>query len=235
MDDQDIKTVRAPRAIERSLERLYEARGHVWLIPDEDPDFQGQVQVVGNESDDRRLLFDCPEPVVLRHVLHARQVRVQAVVDGLLSWFYSADLATREEGGDCYLAVGYPKVMQRLQRRAAFRIDLPPDVPGTLAFCPSPPQGVTSGDVVNLSATGCAVSVVGDQDPGLTPGDEISAARLKVGEGIDVRLEFTVRNRRPGVGKSVIYGLEFAALPPRDSQLIDREVMRLQRLRLTRG
>ena len=235
LDDQDIKTVRAPRTIARSLERLYEARGHVWLIPDEDPDFQGQVQVVGNEPDSRRLILDCPDPVVLRHVLHARRARLQAVIDGLLSWFYTADLATREEGGDCYLSVGYPDVMQRLQRRSAFRIDLPPDVPGTLAFCPSPPRGVTSGDVVNLSATGCAVSVVGDKDPALKPGDEVSAGRLKVGEGIDVRLEFIVRNRRPGVGTSVVYGLEFAALPPRDSQLIDREVMRLQRLRLTRG
>ncbi|MFN2382231.1 MAG: flagellar brake protein, partial [Guyparkeria sp.] len=235
LDDQDIKTVRAPRTIERSLERLFEARGHVWLIPDEDPDFQGQVQVVGNEPDVRQLMLDCPESVVLRHLLHARRVRLQAVVDGLLTWFYTTDLATREEDGDCYVAVGYPEVMQRLQRRAAFRIDLPPDVPGTLAFCPSGTRGVTSGDVVNLSATGCAVSVVIDKDPALNSGDQVSAARLKVGNGIDVRIEFTVRNRRPGVGKSVVYGIEFAALPPRDSQLIDREVMRLQRLRLTRG
>ncbi|MCL7751148.1 PilZ domain-containing protein [Guyparkeria hydrothermalis] len=235
MDDQDIKTVRAPRTIERSLGRLFEARSHVWLIPDDDPDFQGQVQVVGNEPEARRLVLDCPDPVVLRHVLHAKRVRLQAVIDGLLNWFYSTDLVTREEGGDCYLAIGYPEVMQRLQRRAAFRIDLPPDVPGTLAFCTPGRRAVTSGHVVNLSATGCAVSVVGDKDPNLKPGDEVPAARLKVGDGIDVRLEFIVRNRRPGVGKSMVYGLEFAALPPRDSQLIDREVMRLQRLRLTRG
>lgn len=235
MDDQDIKTVRAPRAIERSLARLFQARCHVWLIPDDDPDFQGQVQVVGNEPEARRLLLDCPEPVVLRHVLHAGRVRLQAVVDGLLTWFYPADLVTRSEDGDCYLAAGYPEVIQRLQRRAAFRIDLPPDVPGTLAFCPPGKRVVTSGDVVNLSATGCAVSVVSDKDPDLKPGDEVPAARLKVGDGIDVRLEFIVRNRRPGVGKTTVYGLEFAALPPRHSQLIDREVMRLQRLRLTRG
>ncbi|MFW6021580.1 MAG: flagellar brake protein [Guyparkeria sp.] len=235
MDDQDIKTVRAPRTIERSLGRLFEARGHIWLIPDDDPDFQGQVQVVGTEPDARRLVLDCPDPVVLRHVLHADRVRLQAVIDGLLTWFYTDDLATRDEQGECYLAVGYPEVMQRLQRRAAFRIDLPPDVPGTLAFCTPEQRVVVSGDVVNLSATGCAVSVVEDRDPGFKPGDEVPAARLKIGDGIDVRLEFIVRNRRPGVGKSIVYGLEFAALPPRDSQLIDREVMRLQRLRLTRG
>ncbi len=235
MDDQDIKTVRAPRVIERSLERLFEARGHVWLIPEDDPDFQGQVQVVGNEPEARRLVIDCPEPVVLRHVLHAEKVRVQAVVDGLLTWFYSSDLVTRDEEGDCYLSVGYPELLQRLQRRAAFRVELPPDVPGTLAFCTPGQRAVISGDVVNLSATGCAVSVVEDRDPGLKPGDEVAAARLKVGDGIDIRIEFVVRNRRPGIGKSMVYGLEFAALPPRDSQLIDREVMRLQRLRLTRG
>jgi len=235
LDDQDIKTVRAPRTIERTLARLFESRGHAWLVPDEDPDFQDQVQVVGNEADDRRLVLDCPEPVVLRHLLHARQIRVQAVIDGLLSWFYTSDIKLERDGGDCYLNVGYPERMQRLQRRAAFRIDLPPDVPGTLAFCMPGLREVTSGEVVNISATGCAVSFVEKSDPGFTPGDEVNAARLKVGEEIDARLEFIVRNRRPGVGTSVIYGLEFNALPPLESQAIDRAVMRFQRLRLTRG
>lgn len=235
LDDQDIKTIRAPRTIERSLNRLFEARGHVWLIPDEDPDFQGQVQVVGNEVDARHLVLDCPDPVVLKHILMAGEVRVQAVIDGLLSWFYIDGIRQREESGDCYLEVPYPPLMRRLQRRSAFRIDLPPDVPGTLAFCLPACKQVTSGEVVNLSATGCAVSFTAKDDPQFAMGTEVSAARIKVGDEIDTRLEFIVRNRRPGVGQSVVYGLEFAALPPRDSQAIDRAVMRFQRLRLTRG
>ena len=235
LDDQDIKTVRAPRTIERTLTRLFEARGHAWLIPDDDPDFQGQVQVVGNEADARRLVLDCPDPVVLRHLQAASEIRVQAVIDGLLSWFYTADLTVDQDGDDCYLGIRYPERMQRLQRRAAFRIDLPPDVPGTLAFCMQGKREVTSGEVVNISATGCAVSFVEKNDPHFKPGDEVNAARLKVGEEIDARLEFIVRNRRPGVGTSTVYGLEFNALPPLESQAIDRAVMRFQRLRLTRG
>jgi c-di-GMP-binding flagellar brake protein YcgR len=125
--------------------------------------------------------------------------------------------------------------MRRLQRRAAFRVDLPPDVPGTLAFCLPDRREVASGEVVNISATGCAASFSEKGDPGFAIGDEVGAARLKVGEEIDARLEFVVRNRRPGVGTSVVYGLEFNALPPLQSQAIDRAVMRFQRLRLTRG
>ena len=235
LDDQDIKTVRAPRTIERTLSSLFESRGHAWLIPDDDPDFQGQVQVVGNEVEARRLVLDCPDPVVLRHLLAARQIRLQAVIDGLLTWFFSRDIAVDEDGDDCYLTIGYPEKMERLQRRSAFRIDLPPDVPGTLAFRVPGKREVTSGEVVNISATGCATSFVEKNDPCFKPGDEVNAARLKVGEEIDARLEFVVRNRRPGVGKSIVYGLEFQALPPRESQAIDRAVMRFQRLRLTRG
>ena len=151
MDDQDIKTLRAPRTIARTLGRLHESRGHAWLIPGDDPDFQGQVQVVGNEPDVARLILDCPEPVTLRHLLAARQVRVQAVIDGLLTWFHTADIRIDRDGDDCYLAIGWPEIMHRLQRRAAFRIDLPPDVPGTLAFCLPGKRQVTSGEVVNLS------------------------------------------------------------------------------------
>ena len=235
MDDQDIKTVRAARTIERTLARLFEARGHAWLVPDDDPDFQDQVQVVGNEVEARRLVFDCPDPVVLRHLRVAREIRVQAVIDGLLSWFYTSDLQVEQDGDDCYLGIGYPERLQRLQRRAAFRIDLPPDVPGTLAFCLPGRREVTSGEVVNISATGCAASFTQKNDPDLGIGDQVNAARLKVGEEIDARLEFIVRNRRPGVGTSVVYGLEFNALPPLESQAIDRAVMRFQRLRLTRG
>ncbi|WP_197408148.1 MULTISPECIES: PilZ domain-containing protein [unclassified Guyparkeria] len=235
MDDQDIKTVRAPRAIARSLARLFEARGHAWLIPDDDPDFQGQVQVVGNDADAGRIVLDCPDPVVLRHVLAAGEVRIQAVIEGLLSWFYTSDIQAERDGDDCYLNIGYPETMNRLQRRSAFRVDLPPDVPGTLAFCLPDRREVTSGEVVNISATGCAVSFTEKNDPGFAIGDEVNAARLKVSDEIDARLEFIVRNRRPGVGTSVVYGLEFNALPPLDSQAIDRAVMRFQRLRLTRG
>ncbi|MCL7745169.1 PilZ domain-containing protein [Guyparkeria hydrothermalis] len=235
LDDQDIKIIRAPRAIQRALASLFESRAHAWLIPDDDPDFQGQVQVVGNDVDTGRLVFDCPDPVVLRHVRAAGEVRVQAVIDGLLSWFYTSDVKADRDGDDCYLGIGYPEKMKRLQRRSAFRIDLPPDVPGTLAFCLPERREVASGEVVNISATGCAVSFTQKNDPRFALGDEVNAARLKVGEQIDARLEFVVRNRRPGVGSSVVYGLEFNALPPLESQAIDRAVMRLQRLRLTRG
>jgi c-di-GMP-binding flagellar brake protein YcgR len=234
LDEQDVKTVRAQRAIERTLASLFEARGHVWLIPDEDPDFQEQVPIVGNEEAERALMFDCPGAVVLRRVLIADQVRVQAVVGGLLTWFYATGLARRDEEGDCYLRIPYPEVLYRLQRRSAFRIDLPPDVPGTLAFCLPGRHAVTSGQVVNISSTGCAVSFADTDDPGFPTGTEVSASRLKVGDQIDTRLEFTVRNRRPGVGRSVIYGLEFAALPPRETQAIDKAVMQFQRMRLVR-
>ena len=71
-------------------------------------------------------------------------------------------------------------------------------------------------------------------DPGFAIGSEVNAARLKVSDAIDTRLEFSVRNRRPGVGSSLVYGLEFNALPPLVSQAIDRAVMHFQRLRLTR-
>ena len=213
------------------IARHYDQRGHLALLPDDEAEYQGLVPIVGNDPERRTFLIDQPSPVQARHLKLARQVKVQGVIDQLLVWFYVNELPEVVEGDDRYYRLPYPKQVQRLQRRNAFRVNLPPGVSGVLAFCAGDAgRDVRSARVHDLSATGCAIEMSLEETQIIPPGTVVEAARIRVAGLLDLKFRFEVRNLRPISEKRGLVGLHFVDMPAVEAQKIDRAVMHLQRM-----
>jgi c-di-GMP-binding flagellar brake protein YcgR len=230
MSQQDtIITARSPRIIDKILARHFEERGHFWLIPEGDEDFQIAVQMVSNDPENRRFLIDQPKEVPLRHLKASGRIRVQAVIDQLVSWFYVNNLKEKIEGTDRYFEIPYPAQIDRLQRRNVFRVHIPPDVIGVVEFFQPTTSTLWVGRLDDLSAGGCAIALRPDQAIGLDLGVQLSPVKLSIDGFADLSVNLVIRNQRIVSPGEWIFGAEFVDLGPLESQQLDRVVMRLQR------
>jgi len=227
--EEHITVVKSPRVIEKMIARHYDQRGHVTLLPDGDFDYQGLVSIVGNDPVRRKFLVDQPPPVVARHIKAAKRIKVQAVMDQLLAWFYVSDLPEIVEGGDRYFELAYPKQIERLQRRSAFRVHLPPGVSGVLAFCPELGSDIRSAHVCDVSTGGLAIDMPIEEAQSLPVGAVVEAARVRVVDHFDFKVKFMICNVRQVSEKRAVVGLKFVDLPALDAQQIDRAVLKWQR------
>ena len=228
----DIITVRTPRVIDKIMARHFEIRGHFQLIPEGDESFQAPVSMVGNDPDRRRFLIDQPPEVIRRHLQAAPTIRVQAMIDQLLSWFYVDVLKEKIEGADRYYELPYPAVIERLQRRSVFRVGVPPDITASIAFVQPTTSTVWVARIDDLSASGCAMAVRPDQAAGLAEGVHLAPVKIRIEGVLDVSVQMVIRNQRIVAKGEWIFGAEFENLSPLDAQQLDRAVMRLQRLML---
>jgi c-di-GMP-binding flagellar brake protein YcgR len=230
MSQQDtIITARSPRIIDKIIARHFEERGHFWLIPEGDEDFQIAVQMVSNDPENRRFLIDQPKEVPLRHLKASGRIRVQAVIDQLVSWFYVNNLKEKIEGTDRYFEIPYPAQIDRLQRRNVFRVHIPPDVIGAVEFFQPTTSTLWVGRLDDLSAGGCAIALRPDQAIGLDLGVQLSPVKLSIDGFADLSVNLVIRNQRIVSPGEWIFGAEFVDLGPLESQQLDRVVMRLQR------
>jgi c-di-GMP-binding flagellar brake protein YcgR len=230
MSQQDtIITARSPRIIDKIIARHFEERGHFWLIPEGDEDFQIAVQMVSNDPENRRFLIDQPKEVPLMHLKASGRIRVQAVIDQLVSWFYVNNLKEKIEGTDRYFEIPYPAQIDRLQRRNVFRVHIPPDVIGAVEFFQPTTSTLWVGRLDDLSAGGCAIALRPDQAIGLDLGVQLSPVKLSIDGFADLSVNLVIRNQRIVSPGEWIFGAEFVDLGPLESQQLDRVVMRLQR------
>ena len=230
MSQQDtIITARSPRVIDKILARHFDERGHFWLIPEGDEDFQIAVQMVSNDPENRRFLIDQPKEVPLNHLKASGRIRVQAIIDQLVSWFYVDNLKEKIEGTDRYFEVSYPTQIDRLQRRNVFRVRIPPDVIGVVEFFQPTTSTLWVGRLDDLSAGGCAIALRPEQAVGLDLGVQLSPVKLAIDGFADLSVSLVIRNQRIVSPGEWIFGTEFVDLGPLESQQLDRAVMRLQR------
>lgn len=230
MSQQDtIITARSPRVIDKILARHFDERGHFWLIPEGDEDFQIAVQMVSNDPENRRFLIDQPKEVPLNHLKASGRIRVQAIIDQLVSWFYVDNLKEKIEGNDRYFEVPYPTQIDRLQRRNVFRVRIPPDVIGVVEFFQPTTSTLWVGRLDDLSAGGCAIALRPEQAVGLDLGVQLSPVKLAIDGFADLSVSLVIRNQRIVSPGEWIFGTEFVDLGPLESQQLDRAVMRLQR------
>jgi c-di-GMP-binding flagellar brake protein YcgR len=230
MSQQDtIITARSPRVIDKILARHFDERGHFWLIPEGDEDFQIAVQMVSNDPENRRFLIDQPKEVPLNHLKASGRIRVQAIIDQLVSWFYVDNLKEKIEGTDRYFEVPYPTQIDRLQRRNVFRVRIPPDVIGVVEFFQPTTSTLWVGRLDDLSAGGCAIALRPEQAVGLDLGVQLSPVKLAIDGFADLSVSLVIRNQRIVSPGEWIFGTEFVDLGPLESQQLDRAVMRLQR------
>ena len=225
-----IISARSPRVIDKILARHFEDRGHFWLIPEGDDKLQISVQMVSNDPDRRRFLIDQPKEIPLSRLKASGRIRVQAIIDQLVSWFYVDNLKETIEGTDRYFEVPYPAQIDRLQRRNVFRVRIPPDVVGVAEFFQPTTSTLWVGRVDDLSANGCAIALRPEQAVGLDVGVQLSPVKISIDGFADLSVSLVIRNQRLISPGEWIFGTEFIDLGPLESQQLDRAVMRLQRL-----
>lgn len=231
MSQQDtIITVRSPRVIDKILARHFDERGHFWLIPEGDEEYQIAVQMVSIDPENRRFLIDQPKDIPLRHLKAAGRIRIQAMIDQLVSWFNVDHLKEKIEDADRYFEVPYPAQINRLQRRNVFRVRIPPDVAGVVEFFQPTTSTLWVGRIDDLSSGGCAIALGPEQAVGLEPGVRLSPVKLFIDGFADLSVSLVIRNQRIVSPGEWIFGAEFVDLGPLESQLLDRTVMNLQRL-----
>ncbi len=228
----DIISVQTARVIDKILARHFEQRGHFQLIPEGDESFQAPVSMVSNDSDRRRFLVDQPAELTRRHLLAAPRIRVQALIDQLVSWFYVDTLKEKIEGSDRYYELPYPALIERLQRRSVFRVGIPPDISASVAFVQPTTSTVRVGRLDDISAGGCAMALTPEQAVGLCEGLQLAPVKIRIDGMVDISAQMIIRNQRIVAKGEWLFGAEFVELPPLDAQQLDRAVMRLQRLML---
>jgi len=222
-------TVEQPAAIEQILARHFTAGGMVLLIPVNDEDHFVHSNMMGLNPARRTFVVSLPNQAMLARLQRAPRIRVQALMDHLLSWFYVDEFSVRKRGSTRVLELSFPKSMTRAQRRSSLRVDLPPMLPGTIVFAIPGSREVIAARIIDLSATGCALAVELHEDPMLDMGSVVKAGRLRIGDDIDLKLRFYVRNRRQTKDGKVVYGVEFDSLSDRDDRRIFNLVYKIQR------
>ena len=185
--------------------------------------------MVSNDPENRRFLIDQPKEVPLNHLKASGRIRVQAVIDQLVSWFYVDHLKEKIEGTDRYFEVPYPAQIDRLQRRNVFRVRIPPDVIGVVEFFQPTTSTLLVGRLDDLSAGGCAIALRPEQAVGLEQGVQLSPVKLAIDGFADLSVSLVIRNQRIVSPGEWIFGAEFVDLGPLESQQLDRVVMQLQR------
>ena len=225
----EIITVEQSATINQILARHFSASGAILLIPVNDEDHYAHANMMGINPAKRSFVVNVREPDMRARLLRAPRIRVQAVIDNLLTWFYVDEFRLVQRGSRKLLELGYPKVMERAQRRAALRVDLPLDMPGTIVFALPESRKVVSARMVDVSATGCALSIAPEDDPKLDVGVAIKASRLRIGDDLDLRLRFYVRSRRRDRDGRILYGVEFDQLPEREERRVFNLVYKIQR------
>lgn len=218
------------RTIERILERHYKQLGQVQLIPVGDESFADKVTLVGADSRRGVLLVENPSPIARRHLAVAKKVKVQGVFDGLLTWFYATKYAEHQENGETYLKFPYPEVIERLQRRGAFRVELPANQPAFATFVsPGADKSMIKARIADISATGCAIAFRRGKDPNLPTGVMIEQLLVDIKGELSFSCDAFLRNRRAGDKGEALYGIEFIDLSAPKEQRLTKLIMKFQR------
>lgn len=235
--NEHITKIISPKAIAKILARHYRARGRFYLSTIGGRQLAATA-VVGNDPETRILTVDAAPSRLRAQIEAAPRIRVQGPIGALFSWFETDGPRVIREDEDIYYELNYPTELFQLQRRAAFRVNIPKTLPALFtARIPYPATDAGEDDIpliariANLSAVGVAI-VVEDPMADLLPvGMRLTGARLHIHERLpDLEVTVEVRNRRRGaLERETIVGLSFCDLPSADAMTIARCVMALQR------
>lgn len=175
---------------------------------------------------EQKLLIDPPQPPLLEP-LPARLSLSTRIEGGALDFAADLEGATQFEGEPA-LSLHWPTRARYLQRRAAYRLGIPRDMPAPPARFDTP-QFSFNGTLVDLSRQGAGALVPGSAR--VREGDVLSC-RLRVGD-LDIDAEVEVRSRIPRLDR-VRMGLRFARLSAASAERLSAAVARLERAQLRR-
>ena len=232
-DDSDIQQVSGERAIAAMLQRHFEVRGVLTLLPDDNDALALKAPLVGHDAEQRQLLFDVTSDDRGDALLQAENIVVRGTMDGLPCWFFSADLSLREEGQDRYFVLPYPNEVFLLQRRDAFRVRLPATLAASAQVTPEGGVKRLTCRVLDVSVTGVGLVMSTADADRLSLGMTLTDMLLVLDGLENIVVTAVVRNMRPLVvpGEHLV-GIEFLTLSQRQEQALQRFILQRQRERL---
>lgn len=175
---------------------------------------------------EQKLLIDPPQPPLLEP-LPARLSLSTRIEGGALDFTASLEGSSRFEGEPA-LCLHWPERARYLQRRVAYRLGIPRDIPAPPARFDGPQLSFT-GTIVDLSRHGAGALVPGSTR--VREGDVLTC-RLRVGE-LEIDAEVEVRSRIPRLDR-VRMGLRFARLSAASAERLSAAVACLERAQLRR-
>jgi len=175
---------------------------------------------------EQKLFIDLPQPPLLEP-LPTRLSLATRIEGGALD--FTAALEGRSQfDGEPALCLQWPERARYLQRRLAYRLGIPRDIPAPPARFDGPRLSF-AGTLVDLSRYGAGALVPGSAH--VREGDLLSC-RLRVGE-LEIDAEVEVRSRIPRLDR-LRMGLRFAKLSAGSAERLSAAVARLERAQLRR-
>ncbi|MBK5967636.1 MULTISPECIES: flagellar brake protein [Thiorhodovibrio] len=233
MDSDQINCIENSEIIAKVLTKHFKARGKLCLSTI-GGDCKANSKIVDNDPFAEYMLLDALPPPIGETIENEEKLEIRGSIESLYSWFHTDQLDVVIEDGERYYEIPYPDKLYQLQRRNAFRIQLPPRLTATMTGEIESPVREEAHPframLHNLSATGAAMCVSGKTASLISEGTSLYQSRIRVPNILDVTVDAEVRNCRPGNGDGdLVLGLEFLCLSRKDAHTITRAVMEIQR------
>ncbi|GAA3913382.1 flagellar brake protein [Litoribacillus peritrichatus] len=137
--------------------------------------------------------------------------------------------AGKSETGQFY-KITFPSEVLYLQRRHAFRVDIPEESEVFVEFRGDEHQSTTHAEVLDISATGCRLKIKKMPEPPFENGDHIPFFNFKISQNIHVEGEAEVRFiSEVEEDASFIIGLQLTELFGLGHRTMERFVNEIQR------
>lgn len=157
--------------------------------------------------------------------------RIDAWLDGVhLRWHNgSAALVQLQDGAPAF-SLPFPAQLTYHQRRGAFRAQVHRSIETRLELIHPERQRALTGELLDISATGCKVRMRGNLVQSLQPGERYELSQLQLEDGIRLLVNVEIRHREYNEGSDdTSVGVYFHQPPAQTQRHIDRFVNQLQR------
>lgn len=232
--DDQIETVSRKPHVLRLLRRLHAQRGRLWLAPTGE---QGHhpVAVLDLDEDREALITDIVPGSKGERIRQADTLDATTSMDGIRTWFEIPRWLRIQEGGEDYYAIPYPETIYRLQRRDAFRIQLPMTNQAQCRLCIGGSEIETR--IRDLAVGGVGVTLEGDDDTLFDTGEIIEGVKITSDFGLNADgLTIEIRHVSPAPEKGKLrVGCRFLSPDPMFTQQLQQTIQRLQLEQIQQG
>jgi c-di-GMP-binding flagellar brake protein YcgR len=239
--NEDVTCIDNPSVIARIIARHYRARGRMCLSFPGD-ECRSSTTILNNNPEERTFLVDGVPTHLRRYISSITKIHVHASIGAVYTWFECTNLSVVYEGKDFYYQIPYPDELFQLQRRNAFRMNLPAMLEATV-------QGIViladfeddelpfTARLENLSVTGLGMVIGPPFNDLVAVGHQLMQSHIHIPDFLDLDVDLEVQTIRnfEEIKQHKMIGCQFTCLSTQNAHIISRCVMDLQRRLLIPG
>lgn len=191
-----------------------------------------QSYIVALDLHDQALYIDELIPSVGdKWIEQGDEYHIEAWLDGVnLRWQNGGARRVQLEDGAPAFLLQIPAQLAYHQRRGAFRAHIHRSMETRLELVQPGREDDLTGELVDISATGCKVRIPGNRVQTLQPGARYELSQLQLEDDIRIAVSAEIRHREYIDGSDeTLVGIYFHQPPAQTQRHIDRFVTQLQR------